>query len=394
MEIESYKKAYEKGDILKLKRHVEEDITKWRNVPVNIAITGNSGAGKSSFINSFRGLKANCEGAAKVGVEETTILPTKYVHPVNDNLALWDLPGLGTQNFPKRTYLQDVKFDKYDFFLIITATRFTENDLWLAKEVEKRGKKFFFIRSKMSIDVQNDLYDNPKNSKDDTVSRVREAMENYIEKEELTNVKVFLIDNHCPCDYDYPDFLDKMIDAVPQIKHEAITLTVTHLTEKVIKKKEDLMRERMYKVAICSAVEGILPLPGMNIVVDAVLIQNEINFYKKQLRLDDASLQEIARSMNKTTDELTASINVEKGLLKDPAKILVQIMKEHFTRKGASFFASVAFSIFGGLTAAGTSYMRTVDFLSNSLDKLVPIAIEINRLFIQELTSSTFLSKL
>jgi hypothetical protein len=69
--------------------------------------------------------------------------------------------------------LRDVKFDKYDFFLIITATtRFTENDLWLAKEVEKRGKRFFLIRTKMNIDVQNDRYDNPKNNKDYTVNGV------------------------------------------------------------------------------------------------------------------------------------------------------------------------------------------------------------------------------
>lgn len=298
-EIDIYQTLYENSDMSKLLRKVEEDINKWRNVPVNIAVAGNSGVGKSSFINSFRGIRANCEGAAEIGVDETTTIPKKYVHPVNDNLALWDLPGLGTQKFPKKKYLQDVKFGKYDFFLIITATRFTENDLWLAKEVENRGKRLVLIRTKMSIDVQNDRYDNPKNSKDDTVNGVREAMKKNVEKGGLNNVKVFLIDNHFPLDYDYPDVLDKMIDEVPQMKRDAMTLTLTHLTEKVIKRKEALLRKRIYKVAICSAVGGAVPIPGMNILVDAALIHNEINFYKKQLCLDDDSLQEIARSTKK-----------------------------------------------------------------------------------------------
>jgi predicted GTPase len=111
---------------------------------VNIAVTGNTVVGKSSFINSFRGLKANSKGAAAVGVDETTEKPTKYMHPVNNNIALWDLPGVGTMKFPKNDYLQKVGFEKYDYFLIITANCFTENDVWLATEVQKTWEKILF----------------------------------------------------------------------------------------------------------------------------------------------------------------------------------------------------------------------------------------------------------
>jgi predicted GTPase len=90
-EIGIYQRLYENGDMSRLVSKVEEDINKWRNVPVNIAVTGNCGVGKSSFIKSFRDIRANCEGAAEVGVDETTTIPKKYVHPVNDKLALWDL---------------------------------------------------------------------------------------------------------------------------------------------------------------------------------------------------------------------------------------------------------------------------------------------------------------
>jgi hypothetical protein len=132
-----YKSAFENGEMSKLKKKIDEDQNRWRKIVVNIAVIGNSGVGKSSFINSFRGIRANCDGAAEVGVNETTEVPTKYVHPGNMNIALWDLPGVGSLKFPKSTNLQDVGFDKYDYFLIISSTRFTENDLWLAKEVHK-----------------------------------------------------------------------------------------------------------------------------------------------------------------------------------------------------------------------------------------------------------------
>jgi predicted GTPase len=52
-----------------------------------------SGVGKSTFINCLRGLEAEDEGAAKVGVVETTNEPTPYEHPDFSNLKIWDLPG-------------------------------------------------------------------------------------------------------------------------------------------------------------------------------------------------------------------------------------------------------------------------------------------------------------
>lgn len=52
-----------------------------------------SGVGKSTFINCLRGLEAEDECAANVGVVETTNEPTPYEHPDFSNLKIWDLPG-------------------------------------------------------------------------------------------------------------------------------------------------------------------------------------------------------------------------------------------------------------------------------------------------------------
>lgn len=52
-----------------------------------------SGVGKSTFINCLRGLEAEDQGSASVGVVETTNQPTPYEHPDFPNLKIWDLPG-------------------------------------------------------------------------------------------------------------------------------------------------------------------------------------------------------------------------------------------------------------------------------------------------------------
>ena len=84
-----------------------------------------------------------------MGVTETTLRPTAYRHPDNTNVMFWDLPGIGTPNFPKDNYLQSVGFEKYDFFLILSENRFLENDKYLAQQIRKSGKNFFFVKTKV-----------------------------------------------------------------------------------------------------------------------------------------------------------------------------------------------------------------------------------------------------
>ncbi len=72
------------------------------------------------------------EGAARVGVVETTRLIQSYYHPNYPNLVFYDLPGeffhlpflvltdlfvqgVGTLEFKKSTYLAQVNFPRYDF---------------------------------------------------------------------------------------------------------------------------------------------------------------------------------------------------------------------------------------------------------------------------------------
>ncbi len=145
-----------------LQGFLKRKLDQWKDVPLNIGVTGQSSCGKSTFINTMRGLTAEDEGAAAVGVVETTTECRPYPHPSNKSFMLWDLPGAGTPNFPRSTYLDQVNFDKYDFFLIMSRSRFTEDDLWLGKEVKARGKFFFFIRTRIDEDMKNDKEDHPR----------------------------------------------------------------------------------------------------------------------------------------------------------------------------------------------------------------------------------------
>ncbi|XP_066494374.1 interferon-inducible GTPase 5-like [Tiliqua scincoides] len=170
----------------------------FENSTLDIAITGVSGAGKSSLVNALRGLSDDEEDAAKTAPVQGTLHPESYPHPLWPNVTLWDLPGIGTEDFQAARYLKQVHFDKYDFFIIVSSTRFTENDTKLAREIQKRKKKFYFVRSKIDVDLQNE-----GRKRDFRVERTLEKIRNDC-YQHLEQPRVFLISRW---DLDKYDFL-------------------------------------------------------------------------------------------------------------------------------------------------------------------------------------------
>lgn len=153
---------------------IKEYLEKAANTPLNIGITGESGSGKSSFVNAFRGVDHRDKRAAPTGCVETTTVVTPYPHPNYPNVTLWDLPGIGTTKFPADKYLKHVGFEKFDFFIIISDTRFRENDVTLAQEIQKMEKKFYFVRSKIDNDLQAAQRSQRDFNQEKTLEQIRE----------------------------------------------------------------------------------------------------------------------------------------------------------------------------------------------------------------------------
>ena len=75
-------------------------------------MVGESHSGKSSLINALRGLTPRDKGAAAVENRQCTKKPTPYEYPQNPLATLWDLPGIGTNNFPQDTYMNDIEVSR------------------------------------------------------------------------------------------------------------------------------------------------------------------------------------------------------------------------------------------------------------------------------------------
>ncbi|XP_008304325.1 interferon-inducible GTPase 1-like [Stegastes partitus] len=171
---EEIKEALINNDPAAAAAKIHKYLEKQDNIPLNIAITGESGSGKSSFVNAIRGIDHDDEKAAPTGCVETTMEVTPYPHPNYPKVTFWDLPGIGTTNFPADQYLNHVKFERFDFFIIISADRFRENDVKLAQEIHKMKKKFYFVRSKIDHNIQDEKRSKKNFNKETTLTRIRD----------------------------------------------------------------------------------------------------------------------------------------------------------------------------------------------------------------------------
>ena len=370
------------------RRLLEKKRDEWKNNPLNVAVIGNSGVGKSSFINAIRGLSAGDEGAAAVGVTQTTMEPRSYPHPDNPMLKFWDLPGVGTDEFPRASYLNEIDVNRYDFFLLLCARRFTENDTWLCKEFQKRNKKYFFVRTMIEVDISNNEKDCPKtHNAEDVVKKIRQTTEEILRKHEGEDVPLFLIDNYKLDKFDFEKLTLKLIRNFLDLKRSSLILSLQSISVQMIQLKMAELRPRAWKMATRSATVEMIPIPGVSVVTDVGIVVGEAMFYFKQLGLDDESLQRYAKLHSADYDKMQSVIRNRLGIYALGAvtaegmttlvmEILARVVPLQATT-AAEESARIFLPVISNFTAAPLTFVGTQIALNAVLDKFEKVAVEV-----------------
>ncbi|XP_053374185.1 T-cell-specific guanine nucleotide triphosphate-binding protein 2-like [Mercenaria mercenaria] len=282
--VKQLKSYYDRGGIPGLERQLKKQLNEWKDVHIKIAVTGRSGVGKSSFINAIRGITADDPGAAKVDVKECTASVQEYVYPDNNNFRIYDLPGLGTPHFQTSTYLADVNFEQYDFFIILTETRFMNEDLWLAQQVEEKGKHFYFVRSKIDNDVRSDKRAHPRTHNEAALMNViKENLESNLKM--FSRKDIFLIDNYDTQSYEFGRLTSKLMEDSNEIKQDVLAFSLTCLSNEVIEEKKKTLQRRIPLISYFAGAFANVFNPAKS-----RFVLKEVQFYGEQFRVDTASL--------------------------------------------------------------------------------------------------------
>uniref|UniRef100_A0A8C2A1T5 Si:ch73-171o20.1 n=1 Tax=Cyprinus carpio TaxID=7962 RepID=A0A8C2A1T5_CYPCA len=339
-------------------------------VDLNIGVTGESGSGKSTFVNALRGLGDEEEGSAKTGVVETTMEPEVYLHPQLKNVKVWDLPGIGTPNFKAHEYLEQVQFEKYDFFIIVTSDRFKECHTQLAEEIKNTGKKFYFVRSKIDFSITAERRKKNFDEKK-TLNIIREDCENGLRKIGIEDPVVFLISGWEFGKYDINLLQERLEKELPKHKRHMLMLALPNITLEINEKKKKALEANIGRVAFLSACVAAVPLPGLSVAVDLAIVKQQTEMYYRTFGLDDESLQMLCKRFGKSIEELKSLMKSPLRAGINPTSILALLGAATLTlAENAAEYVLSFLPIIGTLAAGGMSYMTVSTMLRRALDDI------------------------
>ena len=318
-EIEQLKREAEKSGLSSFDDFINRKLEELSTIKVRIGVTGITGSGKSTLINALRDLMDEDQGAAPVDVTQTTMAPTEYADVQNNNLVYVDLPGIGTHEFPKETYLEKIRFKQYNAFIIVSGNKFSNLEKFVAIEVQKQKKLFYFVRTKVqqTLDGKRNGRRDKTINEEDEMLKIRNEIKSNLE-EMYEEESCFLIDSHYKNNFQFNNMKEKIYIDLPANIRSVLAHMIQTGGTKVLEKKSKDLHDRIKWVALASASLQMSPIPGTSFVGDIALIIREVNFYKMQLGLTEEALKQLAISVGcseQVSKEMQTLVHKEIGLL-------------------------------------------------------------------------------
>ncbi|XP_055486909.1 interferon-inducible GTPase 5-like [Leucoraja erinacea] len=370
-EINKLQTTYDQGGLSEFATQIGKKLNDIENAKLNIAVTGETGAGKSTFINAMRGLRGCDEGAAKIGNIETTMERTPYKHPTFPNVCFWDMPGVGSLEFPMNDYVSKMEFTTYDFFIIISQNRFTENDANVAKEIQNLGKKFYFVRSQIDNAFSSSERQGVYFDRMTELDKMKQNISCGLTKAGISKPIIFLISSLSLNEFHFPQLRETLLNNLDKIKKDVLLMSLPNTTVKIVELKRAQLKERIWMLATVSAAVGVLPVPGLTVAVNLGILVAAIIGFRKSLGLDDASLQRLANVTKKPVEFLKAEVRTP--LMDEINKEFVtkMLLRPGFAAVSAVEMVLDPIPIIGSIFGAASSFAMISKLLTDVLDDLV-----------------------
>ena len=164
---------------------------------------------------------------------------------------------------------------------------------YLTKEIAKIGKKFFFVRSKIDLDVEDlkeddDASPPSKEAEEALFKDMRSEGRSKLGNQLSINQHIYLISNKYPRKWDFAKLTKDILLVLPEDLSDCLTFSLDilrSLSADTLKCKVNALKNRMILVAGASAATAAIPVPFVSAAADVGLIAKELALYRSQLGL-------------------------------------------------------------------------------------------------------------
>ncbi|XP_042295550.1 interferon-inducible GTPase 5-like [Sceloporus undulatus] len=327
-QIKDLKGAFEKGSFSDYSEQLKGTLQSLENICLDVGITGEPGVGKSTFINAFRDLRAEDEGAAPTRGASANKEPTAYPHPKYASVILWDLPSIGAPDFHPREYLQQINAPCYDFFIILASQRFGLIHAKLAQYLLKLRKDFYFVRSKVDEDMELGRQECPSSfSEADALQEIREGCLRDLQASGVKSPKIFLISNLSFSKYDFPLLGETLWKDLDLQKSHSFLLATPNISHRLLEKKKSAIMQHLWLVCVVACGVHAEPIPEISIACDTELLVKTLQGYCVNFGLEESSLRKVAEHAELPFEQLRALVKAPLAAEVAP-ELVVELLVE------------------------------------------------------------------
>ncbi|XP_044847889.1 interferon-inducible GTPase 5-like isoform X2 [Mauremys mutica] len=385
MALDEFRAAIHHGNLADAISNVQQRTPQsFNSHTLSIAVTGESGAGTSSLINAMLGLRAGDEGAAETGMLDTMTEPMAYPDPFLPGVTFWDLPGVGTSYFPLNTYCEQLNLSRFEFFIIVGSQRFRSEHARLVREIQRMGKRFYFVRAKADMDLDASRRQRPSSYNEERIlQQIREDCRGGLAAEGVGHPKVFVVSSWEPNRYDFPLLQQTLQTELQRLKRHAFLLSLPAVASPIINQKKATLKGEIWKTALFSCLLAAIPVPGLAFLCTFFSFRKHLFQYYSSFGVDDRSLSALARQVGNPTRELTAVMTSLGTTPVTALKLLsdsvgAAVMVAEYSWKRLPIFGAM---VSGGVVLVTTSFMlrKCLASVADDTQRVLSKALEAER---------------
>ncbi|XP_048379647.1 interferon-inducible GTPase 5-like [Stegostoma tigrinum] len=284
--------AVNRGGTTAMAALVQAERRRIEQVTVDVAVTGPSRCGKSTFIHSAMGFQDGDEGGPSTAPGPGATKPAPYRRPGFPCCAFWELPSVGGGGggaFSPRGYLRAVEADRYAGFYLLSPGRFTQQAAALADELRRLGKPFYFVRTKIDADAGGREDRGFARASLQAVAAGRFARLDL----EYAVARFFCVSCHESERFDFAACIRALQRSAPPLQRHALLLCLHHLADKMELKNS--LKELIPVAAVHSCVVDPVEVEQLPYRANVAFLCDEIRLYRLLLGLDYPALSRTAR---------------------------------------------------------------------------------------------------
>lgn len=244
---------------------------------LRIGLIGQPGAGKSSLINRLLGKELFA-----VGVHTDTTVSAQR-EKYND-LEIVDLPGYGTGRFPLDSWAAEFRPQELDMYVFVFDGKLHDADgemfRLLARWRQERQRPYFIVRNKC-----DDIWEPGRSEmelRQEIAADVRSRLGDIAAEVFFTSCKT-------------GEGIDRLKQAIRTedrlgVKRSKIIANFRAESVEELKEKQQLAAKAVNNYAVIAAVNGINPIPGVDLSVDAGVIRTMLGKIRAIYNIDSEEM--------------------------------------------------------------------------------------------------------